>query len=272
MKWKNIIVACAIAFFALNLRADDQAMEAAGRKALDAYSNSIVVINAVIKVAIFDEAQAKIDEQEKKTEVIGTCIDSSGLVICSLAAIDPTSAVTTIRGTVNGQTKKLTLKGDLTDIKVRLSSGDEIDAKVVLKDEDQDLAFIGPKKPLEAKDAANLAAVNLADSDKNIQLLDSVVLLSRLGKSFGYEPAIMAGRISAKITKPRVEYLGGGQPGIPAFNREGKLMGIVLTHRRPDAEAAAGAEIVQTPVIIPAYEIVDAAKQALDEMKKKTEK
>lgn len=270
MKLKSLFAACVIALGALNLRADDQAMEAAARKALDTYANSVVVVNAVVKVAIFDEAQAKVGEQEKKNEVVGTFIDSSGLILCSLAAIDPTTAVSSIRGTVDGQTKKLTLKGELNDMKIRLSTGDEVDAKVVLKDEDLDLAFLALKKPLDA--ATKVAAVNLADNDKNIQVMDPVVFISRLGKNLGYEPAIVTGRISAKIAKPRVEYIAGGQPGLPVFSRDGKLLGMVLTHRRPDVEATAGSDIVQTAVLIPAADLVDAAKQALDEMKKKAEK
>jgi S1-C subfamily serine protease len=268
MKFLKFCVACAIALGASTIYADDQAIEATGRKILDAYANSIVVVNAVIKVTIFNDAQAKVGEQEKKNEVVGTFIDPSGLVICSLAAIDPTTTVTSIRANVDGQPQKLTVKGELSDIKFRLSSGDEVDAKVVLKDEDQDLAFLAPKKPLEAAAASKITAVNLADNDKNVQIMDSVLFISRLGKNFGYEPAVISARITSKISKPRVEFLAGGQPGLPAFSREGKLLGVVLTHHRPETEAASGTEVVQTAVLIPASDLIDGAKQALEELKK----
>jgi S1-C subfamily serine protease len=202
---------------------------------------------------------------------MATIIDPSGLSLCSLAAIDPTTAVSSIRANVEGQVQKLTVKGELSEIKYRLANGDEVEAKIILKDEDQDLAFLAPKKALDAN-AAKFAPVSLEAGEKSIQLMDPLVFISRLGKNLGYEPALITGRVTAKITKPRVEYIAGGQPGAPAFNRDGKLVGVVLTHHRPDSEAAAGGEVVQTAVLIPATDLVDAAKQAMEEMKKKADK
>lgn len=254
-----------------SIRADDQAIEAAGRKSMETYANSVISVNAVIKVALYNDAQAKVGEQDKRNEVMATIIDPSGLAICSLAAIDPTTVVSTIRANVGGQEQKLTIKGELSEIKYRLSNGDEVNARLVLKDEDQDLAFLAPSKPLDIA-AAKITPVSLETGEKNIQILEPLIFITRLGKNFGYETAVISGRVSAKISKPRVEYLAGGQAGVPAFNRDGKLAGIVLTHRRSEVETAAGTEVSQTAVVIPSADLADAAKQAIEEMKKKADK
>jgi hypothetical protein len=264
----------AIGGAAFGVRADDAQMEAAGRQVLATYDKAVIVVTDTIKVSIQGDATgtARIDNQEKKNEAMATVIDASGLALCSLAALDPTTVIGTVRATINGQVQSLRIKGELSEIKYRLADGTEIPARVVLKDDDADLALLAPEKALEDADKGKISAINLADAVKDVQVMDPVIMVVRLSRNLGYAGSVGVGRISAKLGKPRVEYLVGGQPGLPAFNRDGKLLGVVLTHRKLNNDISASSDTVQTPVLIPAADIVDAAAQAKEEAKKPVKK
>ena len=68
-----------------------------------------------------------------------------------------------------------------TDVKIRLSNGRELPAKIVLRDEDLDLAFLRPT----TKPETPLVALDLTDAAKPA-LLDQVLVLSRLGRVGGW--------------------------------------------------------------------------------------
>ncbi len=260
-------------------RADDAAIAETGRRILAASGNAVVSVKVTIKLSMQGEmaAMARLNEQEKKNEIAATFIDSSGLALCSLTALDPTSAMGNVRVNVGGQQQSFRLKAEINEARFRLADGTEIPARIVLKDEDLDLAFLAPEKPLEAADQAKFSTINLADSVKDLQILDQIIFLSRMGKHVGYESAVLLGRVNAKLSKPRTEYIAGGGPGQPAFNKDGKLVGIVLTHRRGEqdidvAGGMAGLQREMTAVVIPAADILDAANQAKEEAKKPARK
>ena len=52
----------------------------------------------------------------------------------------------------------------MQEVKYRLSDGTEVPARLVLKDEDLDLAFLAPLKPLDKATEAKMAFVPLSDS------------------------------------------------------------------------------------------------------------
>jgi hypothetical protein len=278
---KMMAAALAVSLWAgaASVRADDTALQETGRKVLTSCNKAVVTVTVTIKLSMTGEmaGMARLNEQEKKNEISATMIDPSGLAVCSLTALDPTSAMGNLRVNVGGQPQSFRIKADISEAKYRLPDGTEVPARVVLKDEDLDLAFLAPEKPLEAADQAKISTVNLADSTKETQLLDPVIFVSRLGKHVGYESAVSLGRVSARLTKPRTEYIAGGAPGQPAFTKEGKLLGIVLTHRRGEQDidvmgGMAGLQREMTAVIIPAADIVEAANQAKEEAKKPPKK
>ncbi|MFI5001143.1 MAG: serine protease [Reyranellales bacterium] len=278
---KMMAAALAVSLWAgaASVRADDAAVQETGRKVLAASSKAVVSVTVTIKLSMTGEmaGMARLNEQEKKNEISATLIDPSGLAVCSLTALDPTSAMGNLKVNVGGQQQSFRIKADISEAKYRLPDGTEVAARVVLKDEDLDLAFLAPEKPLEPADQAKITTLNLADSTKELQLLEPVIFVSRLGKHVGYESAVSLGRVSARLTKPRTEYIAGGSPGQPAFTKEGKLLGIVLTHRRGEqdidvAGGMAGLQREMTAVIIPAADIVEAANQAKEEAKKPPKK
>ncbi|MGA2496124.1 MAG: serine protease [Tepidisphaeraceae bacterium] len=263
---------------AATVRADDAAIAETGRKVLASCDKAVISVTVTIKLSMQgDMAGARLNEQEKKNEIAATLLDPSGLAICSLTALDPTSAMGNLKVNVGGEQKSFRIKADISEAKYRLPDGTEVPARVVLKDEDLDLAFLAPEKPLDAADRAKILTLNLADSAKDLQLLEPVIFVSRLGKQVGYESAVSLGRVSARLTRPRTEYIAGGAPGQPAFTKDGKLLGIVLTHRRgeQDIDVMGGMAALQremTAVIIPAADIVEAANQAKEEAKKPPKK
>ena len=113
-----------------------------------------------------------------------------------------------------------------SDVKLRLSDGKELPARIVLRDEDLDLAFLRPT----TKPEKPLVAINLADEGKPA-LLDPVVVLTRLGRVGGWAPAASLQTIGAIIEKPRTFYVvetgSAGGMGTPAFTPSGKVVGLL---------------------------------------------
>ena len=152
-----------------------------------------------------------------------------------------------------------------------LADGIEIPARVVLKDEDLDMAFIMPKDKLEKEAAEQIVSVDLSKGAAKAARLDEVIRLSRLGKDLNRELVIELDRISAVITKPRTFYiLGAAKPGTPVFAADGELLGIIVFHKKPGSGSASrgGANVGGTPVVLPTKDVKKIADQAREEMDK----
>ena len=137
------------------------------------------------------------------------------------------------RGLSGGQDGP-TLSSEPTDVKIRVADGRELTAKIVLRDEDLDLAFLLPTakldKPLDAPSAWQ-------DASRPGAARRSVVL-SRLGRVGGWTPSALLQNITAIIDKPRTFFVaeasgGGTSMGTPAFLPNGKVVGL-LTLRSVD--------------------------------------
>jgi len=265
------LLAASLTGFISTARAQDNDIIESGQKLVKTYSNAVVNITATIKFTISGAGQGG-QQQEKKQEMLATIIDPSGLAVTSLITLDPSGAYQNIKINRGGETMSLSVKSDISDVRYRLSDGTEVAGRVVLKDEDLDLAFIAPEKPLEEANKSKIVAVSLAEAAKDVQLLEPVISLGRLGKNLSYEPAVNAARLSAKLSKPRVEFIAGGAVGGPSFTRDGKLIGICLIHRAGGTDLELGGprgqEREMTEVIIPAADIADVAEQAKEEMAK----
>lgn len=264
------LLALSLGTFVGTSRAQDKDIVETGQKLVDSYSKAVINVSATVKLTISGGGRSQ--PREQKVELLATIIDPSGLAITSLMGVDPGSALQNIRVPgPNGETVNVSVKSDVNDVKYRLSDGTEVPARIVLKDEDLDFAFIAPEKPLSDENKGKITAVSLEGSAKDVQLLEPVISLGRLDKQLSYEPAVNAARLSAKLKKPRVEYVAGGAVGGPCFTRDGKLLGICLIHRSGGTDVDASAlrgQRDQTEVIIPAADIADAAAQAKEEMNK----
>ena len=271
----TLILSMALAVFgglaALPVRADDAAKS--GREILAKCQTAVVTVKLAIKQSM--SMGGRDQKSESKTETTGTVIDSSGLTVVSLATTDPGSAMKdtyaramAARGADMSQFK---LESELSEVKIVLADGTEIPAEVVLRDKDLDLAYLRPSD----KPAKPLAFVDLAQ-DAKAQILDEVIVVNRLSQVANRVPAISIGRIEAIVDKPRTFYVLGQSMwgyalGSPVFSLNGKLVGILfLRSAKTQADQSSGfmfsnlSVFGMMPIILPASDIVDGAKQALE--------
>ena len=245
--------------------ADETATQA--NKVVKQYAKAVVEVEAVLTISAGGRGQ----EKDQNVQAIGTVVDPSGLTVTSYVSLNPTSVLKSLPIQGGG---RVSISGELSDVKICLPDGTEIPARIVLKDEDLDLAFIMPKDKLDKDAAEQIAAVDLAKPAPKAGLLDQIVRISRLGKDMNRALVAELDRISAIVTKPRLVYvIGGAQPGSPVFSMAGKLLGIVTFHKRAGRSASVGRSgIGGIPVILPTKDVNKIADQAHDELKKISDK
>lgn len=268
---KHFTLILCLVLASLTARAEDAAKS--GRDILAKSQAAVVTVKLALKQSV--SMGGRDQKSESKTETTGTIIDASGLTVVSLATTDPSGAMKdaytraiTARG---GDISQLKFESEISDVKIVLADGTELPADVVLRDKDLDLAYLRPSE----KPAKPLAFIDLA-KDAKAQILDEVIVVNRLPQAANRSPAISIGRIESIIDKPRPCYLLGGSMwsyalGAPVFALDGKLVGILfLRSAKTQAEQSSGfmfsnlSQWGMMPVILPASDIVDGAKQALE--------
>jgi S1-C subfamily serine protease len=212
----------------------------------------------------------EMNSSDESVDTVGTLVDPSGLTVLSLGSLNPGAMMNRIMGSGSqrGQDRPV-LNSEPTEVKIRTSDGRELPARIVLRDEDLDLAFLLPT----VKPEKPLVAINLSDAARPA-LLDEVVVLSRLGRVGGWTPAASLHNISAIIEKPRTFFVAesdgaGTAMGTPAFLTNGKVVGL-LTLRSVDPgrmgmmSMMGGVEgMGLLPVILPAADVLEIAKEAM---------
>jgi len=212
-------------------------------------------------------AGREMQASDDPVDTVGTVIDPSGLTVLSLGSLNPGAMMSKLmgQGTNNGE-PSVEITSEPTDVKIRFSNGRELPAKIVLRDEDLDLAFLRPT----TKPDKPLVAVDLTDAAKP-SLLDQVLVLSRLGRVGGWTAGAALTDVSAIIEKPRTFYVLSGMVsgmGTPAFTTSGRIVGV-LTLRQIEAGRASLASMMggsesmgMLGVILPAADVLEIAKQA----------
>ena len=241
----------------------------AGKKILKKWQEVVVTVKIVNRVRMVVEGR-EVNKAENKTEAIATVIDPSGLAVLPLSVTDPTR-ISNMFSEAQGRgedSPRSTYESELSDLKMVLPDGKEVPAQVILRDKDLDLTFIRPtakpEKPLLALDLTQSAAPDI---------LDPVLVMTRLGKVAGYSPSVSVLRIQSIMKKPRTFfipdfYVDETGLGAPIFTLDGKIIGI-LTLRifvTPGGGmsnilgGASGMGII--PAILPAADVAEVAKQA----------
>jgi S1-C subfamily serine protease len=239
---------------------------AAAREIVRKWHSAIVNVRVVLKMRV-SVGGREVQSMDESVETVGTVIDPSGLTVLSLGSLNPGSMMNRLMGSGGSGQDRTEIGSEPTDVKLRLSDGRELAARIVLRDEDLDLAFLRPT----VKPDKPLTAIDLADEGRP-SLLDPVVVLSRLGRVGGWTPAASLQTIGAIIEKPRTFYVietgGTGGMGTPAFTPAGKVVGL-LTMRSVQAgkpgmfSMMGGTEgLGLLPVILPAADVREIAQQA----------
>jgi S1-C subfamily serine protease len=244
-----------------------QDARATARDAMRKWQDAVVNVRIALKVRM-SMAGREVQSMDDSVDTVGTVIDPAGLTVLSLRSLNPGSMMTKIMGSVGGGGEpQVEITSEPSDVKIRLSDGRELTSKIVLRDEDLDLAFLrpvtAPEKPL--------VAVNLVDSGTPA-VLDQVLVLSRLGRVGGWVASASLHDIGAIIEKPRTFFvLGGAVPtgmGVPAFQANGKIVGLLTMRQIEPGRSGMFAMMGGTeglgllPVILPAADVLEIAQQA----------
>lgn len=242
---------------------------AAARDVVKKWQDAIVNVRVVLKTRI-SVAGREMQSSDDTVEAVGTVIHPSGLTVMSLGQLNPGAMVSKMMGGMGGD-QKMEITSEPSDLKVRLADGRELPARIVLRDEDLDLAFIRPT----AKPDKPLIAVNLTDAARPA-ILDQVVVLSRLGRVGGWAAGAALFDVGAIIERPRTFYVLAGQTammGAPAFLPNGKAVGLITMRQieagRPSMMSMMGGSesMGLLPVILPAADVLEIAEQAAEKPK-----
>jgi hypothetical protein len=185
-----------------------------------------------------------------------------------LSVTDPSAMMESMMSNMGEAGNQFKMDTSLGDVKVLLADGKEMPAQVVLRDKDLDLAFVRTTE----KPAQPLPFVDLGQSGE-VQVLDQVVALNRMGKVANRASSVSLERIEAIVKKPRTLYVPGKDPtqsgmGSPVFTLDGKVLGMVVMRTiKGDSDgggfmALMGGMKGVLSVVLPAADILDAAKQA----------
>lgn len=246
----QILVAALLLSLSPASRADEVSEK--GRELFKKHQRAVVTVQLVQKVTTGRGGEA----QENKSDVTGTVVDPSGLTVLALSMTDPTEMYRRMLG------DRYKAELEVSDVKILLDDGAEIAAEIVLRDKDLDLAFIRPK----AKLATPMAAIDLTKASP-AQVLDTVVTLNRLGRAAGRAYSASVERISAVVQRPRTFYIPdstmtGTALGSPAFALDGNVVGILVMRTISAGGTAASRSDNATSIILPAEDVLKAAKQA----------
>jgi hypothetical protein len=244
--------------------ADEEAAVKTGRELLQQHQDSIVLVKAVAKMRGAGEMGFAIrDQGENERGADGVVVDPSGLVMVAYSQLDVSSMLRGMSVRIGDENKKLDIKTDLSDIKIRLASGAQIPARLVFKDEELGVGFVAPREELKEADRKAMKALPMDDAAAVLQVLDRVVALGRLPEAMDFEPCLDLERVQAVVKKPRTMYVANVSPGLPVYNEQGKLAGFSVI-RAAEGEGGHGG----TPVILPIAEIRKLVDQAREAVKK----
>lgn len=248
-----------------DLWAADADAAAVGREVHAKNQEAIVTIRLVVKSTMTLGGSAR--ESESKIATVGTVIDPSGLTVVSLATMDPSVLAKIV---LRSMRQGISADSEFKDVRIVLADNTELPATIVLRDRDLDVAFVRPvEKPARA-----LAAIDLTKASEP-RLLDEIISLNRLGTVANRAVTVSLHRIDALIERPRPFYLpspgGYSGGGSPVFSMDGAPIGIILIRSAPpDGETGMGSmpwslgSLPVVPVIIPAADLIEVAKQALE--------
>ena len=251
------------------LAAQSPEERAAGRKILQQWQDAVVNVRVVVKMRV-SMGGREMQASEETIDSVATLLDASGLAVMSLQVLNPGGFLKQMMGGMSqqGGSPQFDMTSEPTDVRMRMKDGSELQAKVALRDEDLNLAFIRPT----AAPPQTLTHLATAEVGRPIAL-DPVVIVSRLGRVGGWGGAASLVYVQAVVDKPRPMYVaqpgGIGGLGTPAFLLDGRLAGFVVMRSVTGSGSgmlgmmSGNAENMGVlPIILPADDVREIAKQA----------
>jgi S1-C subfamily serine protease len=227
------------------------------RKSVEGARTAIVTVEAVAKLSSSEGGDDS--KREMNLEVNGTVIDPNGLTVLSLPDIDPSALLTQLMGAPAGS-----IQSEVSNVRLLMDDGTEIPAKMVLRDKEQNLAFVRPA----TRPTTPMAYVDLKSSAA-ADVLDDVVILSRMSKVGNHTLRARLDQVESVIPKPRRRYvLGtitmGSELGGTVINPEGKSIGILTLKATRAGENASQSAMSGNlaQVVVPCDDVLEVAAQA----------
>ncbi|RIK61929.1 MAG: hypothetical protein DCC65_18270 [Planctomycetota bacterium] len=256
---RQVILALAaglpIAFFAPSLAdpGGDENAPTSYESLLNERAKALVTIKYVLKIEDEDGAE------ESEEELTGVMIDPTGIVMCSSASLAAPRLLDT-----------LGIRSSASRIKVIIGEkNEELDAKLVARDQELDLAWLRVK----AASGRAFTAIDLTRS-VNPRPGDRLLTIARLDKYFERAPVVHEGTLAGILHKPRDLYAIGssmeGEAGLPVFSATGDLVGVFVM-QMPDREDHEGDPEglfdAMDVFILPAADAASATRRALESEK-----
>ncbi len=218
---------------------------------------ALVQVSGVLKI---EGMPGQSGPAEQPLETIGTVLDAAGLTVVSATTINPVSLLQGMDMDPGGGGRS-SIKASPGQIKIRRADGSEVSAQLILQDDDLDLAFVMPDPPKGMEQAPVFEFISLDDSVE-ARVMDELIGIGQLGKTFNWEVSAGLSRVMAKTVKPRTFYALApgytGGLGTPVFSAAGRPVGLVVLRNQPGARRP-----TSTPVIVPAADVMDLARQAV---------
>lgn len=209
------------------------------RAIMDRAAPSIVTLSFTIRVKMnFGTEMGGAEPQEMHNEINGVLLDS-GIVVVSATQLSGPGGI--FASMMAGQ--GMQMEAVPSEFLVVLPDGTELPAQLRARDSDLDLAFIQITGAIP-KDAA-MQPLDLTNAGPVPDVGDDILLVNRLSRDLNYEPIVLATSVSGVIRKPRTLLVimnasdaFGSFTAAPAYDRAGKLVGLVTFRPSPDNVSA----------------------------------
>jgi hypothetical protein len=238
-------------------RALPESEATAGRLLARRYVDAIVGVKGSVFMKITIGLRS-IPPTERKIDVSATVISASGLTLTSLSAVDPRELFESMRGQLNTGADPLELgQTDFKNLRLRMTDGTEIPAKIVWKDSEHDLVLLSPDGA--AAGNRTFSFVDLNQATDSASLLGDYFHLSRAGEAFKRVLMVRPCTVIGIVERPRRLLLVTTDMfpdalGCPIFDSEGRVLGICLNNI--DKGRPSGS------MVVPATDIAAAIAQA----------
>ncbi|MEI6521064.1 MAG: trypsin-like peptidase domain-containing protein [bacterium] len=186
--------------------------------------DAVVAVKISVKMRVSGDGQTSNEEQ--KNEIIGTVISPDGIILVPLSATDPTDIISRAMG--DNEESNFKMNVDVVELKVRTPEGLEIPGKVILRDQDMDLAFI----KLNKKPDHPMVYVDI-NKNSTVGLLDDVIVMGRTNPSIYRSLCVDCEKVEVMVKKPQPFYIlthsgSASNLGSPIFDFSGKFVGIMV--------------------------------------------
>jgi S1-C subfamily serine protease len=218
-----------------------QDIKATARSLVEKKQNAVLTVKLVVRITMVGPGGGR--DQDQKVEVTGTTIDPSGLTVVSASAIDPGAMLKQLlSGMPGGEEGGMKIESEVNETALVLDDGTEVEADVVLKDPELDLAFVKP----HATDK-KFESIALKPRGTPPQLLEDFFVVSRLGRNASRAIAVTLGRVKATVKGPKTYTITDHEVaqtnlGCVAFDASGATLGILVskTAKSLDTEGEMG--------------------------------